>query len=179
MPSIRTARRAAITVRRMSVYVVWCIAGALVFSFLTVAHRSCCVPVQLQVSPLMDEKANHSRQSCSYDKVRKAKKKHKKTSKHPPDPIQVGDLLTQCVGTDRYGFRVIEVAEDGWTLKCASMQQDPQTKHPSMILRWNSRLKNGGGWIIEDEYEGFGRHKRPVRAKVAFGVAETYLDPHF
>lgn len=98
--------------------------------------------------------------------------------------IKVGDLVTRCVGSDRYPYEVIYVSED---LKRICVRQ-MMVKHSIGYDYYNNQVydyyHDDNGVAISLSLRKNGRYveigecsKSPVY--YSFGKAQMYIDPHF
>lgn len=114
---------------------------------------------------------------CSDPHKRKPTIYPPKKAKHLPPILRTGELLTIPSGTDRYGYVVDKVLEDGWTVRALLTGID--CKIPQWI-RWNHQK---GYWMLRcclDNYScRFIRYGSNSPSAMFVGKAVDYLDPHF
>ena len=85
-----------------------------------------------------------------------------KSLKYPPPTVQVGEVGTYKIGTDRYGFTVVNV--NGRKI---DIQLDGS--NGTKTLEW----RKPGRWVLS------GTKARDFRGEYILGVKENYLDPNF
>lgn len=92
-----------------------------------------------------------------------------KKPKFSPPRANVGDTFTIGCGSDRYGYDVIRVLDEGW---CVVGQS--RAGGSLRILRW---IHTKGYWRICCCINDYERTK--TYNWVTWGRADTYIDPHF
>jgi len=90
--------------------------------------------------------------------------------KHPkniPPRATIGSQFTLNSGTDKYGFTVVDVLDNGWGVI-------GQRGNRKQVIRW---IHTGGWWRPCCCVNDFKRTRQ--HSWIRWGHAETYIDPHF
>ena len=96
-------------------------------------------------------------------------------STRQPGPGRLDQPFTYHAGSDRYGYIVTEVLDNGNTIKAEGFDSATnQRLNGRLCLTWRARANKGhGAWVQE------GEKYRARGGGFSFGCAENYLDPSF
>jgi hypothetical protein len=110
------------------------------------------------------------KENCQEHPVKTIKNFPPLKPKSTPSNLPVGGVFTLCSGTDRYGFVVNKVLEQGWTVV-------GQHNDWTVILRWCHTKEYWRIACCLNDYSKAANQR--YHSYVRAGVYENYLDPHF
>ena len=101
-----------------------------------------------------------------------------KPTRRKKGPGMLNEPFTQVSGSDKYGYIVTEVSNNGNSIKAEGFDSDTNemlSYMSSLYLTWRSRAASGNGaWVEEGQ-----KYDPRTRRGYNFGSAVNYLDPHF